>query len=58
MSPPRKAQPPVFSTPEFRASLAMFATGVTIVTARTAAGALGGSPWIDSYIRCASAPNA
>ena len=42
MSPPRKAQPPVFSTPEFRASLAMFATGVTIVTARTAAGTLVG----------------
>jgi len=42
MSPPRKAQPPVFSTSEFRTSLGMFATGVTIVTARTAAGALVG----------------
>ena len=34
--PPRQAQPPSFSQREFRASLAMFATGVTIVTARTA----------------------
>lgn len=40
--PPRKAQPPSFSAPEFRASLAMFATGVTIVTARTAEGRLIG----------------
>jgi flavin reductase (DIM6/NTAB) family NADH-FMN oxidoreductase RutF len=39
---PLKAQPPGFSTPEFRASLAMFATGVTIVTARTASGELVG----------------
>jgi flavin reductase (DIM6/NTAB) family NADH-FMN oxidoreductase RutF len=37
-----KAHPPGFSTPEFRASLAMFATGVTIVTARTATGELVG----------------
>ncbi len=37
-----KAQPPGFSTTEFRASLAMFATGVTIVTARTASGDLIG----------------
>ena len=37
-----KAQSPSFSRTEFRASLAMFATGVTIVTARTAAGALVG----------------
>ena len=37
-----KAQPPGFSTPEFRASLAMFATGVTIVTARSANGGLVG----------------
>ena len=37
-----QAQPPGFSTPEFRASLAMFATGVTIVTARTASGELIG----------------
>ena len=33
---------PVFSQREFRDSLAMFATGVTIVTARTAEGALVG----------------
>jgi flavin reductase (DIM6/NTAB) family NADH-FMN oxidoreductase RutF len=38
MTLPRKAQPPSFSTHEFRAALGMFATGVTIVTARTAAG--------------------
>ena len=38
MSPPRKASPPAFSAREFRASLGMFATGVTIVTARTATG--------------------
>jgi flavin reductase (DIM6/NTAB) family NADH-FMN oxidoreductase RutF len=42
MSPPRKAAPPVFSPREFRASLGMFATGVTIVTARTATGELIG----------------
>ncbi|WP_255429148.1 flavin reductase family protein [Ramlibacter albus] len=36
--PPRKAQPPIFSPQEFRAALGMFATGVTIVTARTADG--------------------
>ena len=41
-TPPSKAQPPGFSTLEFRASLAMFATGVTIVTARTPAGVLVG----------------
>ena len=41
-SPLLKAQPPGFSVPEFRASLAMFATGVTIVTARTAGGELVG----------------
>jgi flavin reductase (DIM6/NTAB) family NADH-FMN oxidoreductase RutF len=34
MNPPRQAQPPSFSSQEFRAALAMFATGVTIVTAR------------------------
>lgn len=39
---PRKASSPSFSQREFRASLAMFATGVTIVTARTAEGALIG----------------
>jgi len=34
MSPPSRAHPPSFSSLEFRAALAMFATGVTIVTAR------------------------
>jgi flavin reductase (DIM6/NTAB) family NADH-FMN oxidoreductase RutF len=38
----RKASNPSFSQREFRASLAMFATGVTIVTARTHAGTLLG----------------
>jgi flavin reductase (DIM6/NTAB) family NADH-FMN oxidoreductase RutF len=33
-----KAAPPNFSKPEFRAALGMFATGVTIVTARNAEG--------------------
>jgi len=42
MSPPRKATPPAFSAREFRAALGMFATGVTIVTARTATGDLVG----------------
>lgn len=41
-APPRKASSPSFSQREFRASLAMFATGVTIVTARTPAGVLVG----------------
>ncbi|MBG6075562.1 flavin reductase family protein [Polaromonas sp. CG_9.11] len=41
-SPLRKASSPSFSPREFRASLAMFATGVTIVTARTPAGVLVG----------------
>ena len=41
-SNPRKASSPGFSPREFRASLAMFATGVTIVTARTPAGVLIG----------------
>ena len=36
------AQAPNFSQPEFRAALGMFATGVTIVTARTAEGELVG----------------
>ena len=40
--PTLKAQPPGFSSTEFRASLGMFATGVTIVTARTASGELVG----------------
>lgn len=34
----RKASPPSFSAPEFRQALGMFATGVTIITARTGAG--------------------
>ena len=41
-STPRTASSPSFSQREFRASLAMFATGVTIVTARTPAGTLVG----------------
>ena len=42
MTPPRTARPPAFSSREFRASLGMFATGVTIVTARTVTGELVG----------------
>jgi flavin reductase (DIM6/NTAB) family NADH-FMN oxidoreductase RutF len=42
MNPPRQAQPPSFSAQEFRAALGMFATGVTIVTARTAEGQMIG----------------
>lgn len=42
MTPPRRAQPPVFTTPQFRKALGMFATGVTIVTARAADGSLVG----------------
>ena len=38
----RQAKPPSFSTAEFRSSLGMFATGVTIVTARAASGELVG----------------
>ena len=41
-SSPRQAGLPSFSAQEFRASLAMFATGVTIVTARTPTGELIG----------------
>lgn len=37
-----QARPPDFSPREFRASLGMFATGVTVVTARNAAGELLG----------------
>ena len=37
-----QAQPPSFNASEFRAALGMFATGVTIVTARTATGELVG----------------
>jgi flavin reductase (DIM6/NTAB) family NADH-FMN oxidoreductase RutF len=39
---PLKARPPIFSKTEFRTALGMFATGVTIVTARTANGDLVG----------------
>jgi flavin reductase (DIM6/NTAB) family NADH-FMN oxidoreductase RutF len=42
MNPPRQATPPTFSAQEFRTALGMFATGVTIVTARTAEGQLIG----------------
>ena len=38
MIPPRQAQAPSFSPREFREALGMFATGVTIVTTRTAEG--------------------
>lgn len=40
--PPAQAQPPSFTTDEFRAALGMFATGVTIVTTRSASGSLIG----------------
>ena len=39
MTPPRSALAPSFSAQEFRAALSMFATGVTIVTARAPDGA-------------------
>ena len=39
---PLQALPPTFSQPEFRAALGMFATGVTIVTARSPQGELVG----------------
>ncbi len=42
MTLPLQALAPSFSTPDFRAALGMFATGVTIVTARGANGALVG----------------
>ncbi len=42
VNPPPKARPPVFSGAEFRTALGMFATGVTIVTARSAQGVLVG----------------
>ena len=42
MNPPRQALPPSFSNQEFRAALGMFATGVTIVTARSTDGKLVG----------------
>ena len=38
MNPPIRAEAPSFSTRDFRAALGMFATGVTIVTARGAGG--------------------
>jgi flavin reductase (DIM6/NTAB) family NADH-FMN oxidoreductase RutF len=41
-APGLKANPPSFSLPEFRTALGMFATGVTIVTARTPEGELIG----------------
>lgn len=41
-APGAKASAPGFSQREFRASLAMFATGVTIVTARTPSGEMLG----------------
>ena len=39
MTPPKRALAPAFSAQDFRAALGMFATGVTIVTARGADGA-------------------
>ncbi|MEO7151245.1 MAG: flavin reductase family protein [Burkholderiaceae bacterium] len=42
MPPPRRARAPTFTPQVFRAALGMFATGVTIVTARDADGALFG----------------
>jgi flavin reductase (DIM6/NTAB) family NADH-FMN oxidoreductase RutF len=42
MTASRQAQPPSFSVQEFRAALGMFATGVTIVTARKADGQVVG----------------
>jgi flavin reductase (DIM6/NTAB) family NADH-FMN oxidoreductase RutF len=38
MSPPARAAAPTFAADDFRAALAMFATGVTIVTALDASG--------------------
>jgi flavin reductase (DIM6/NTAB) family NADH-FMN oxidoreductase RutF len=42
MNPPRRAQTPSFSSQDFRSALGMFATGVTIVTARAPDGVLVG----------------
>ena len=42
MNPPRRALAPSFSIADFRVALGMFATGVTIVTARGADGAAVG----------------
>jgi flavin reductase (DIM6/NTAB) family NADH-FMN oxidoreductase RutF len=41
-APSQQAQPPEFATADFRKALGMFATGVTIVTARSAQGVLVG----------------
>lgn len=41
-TPAIQARTPSFSTPDFRSALGMFATGVTIVTARSAQGVLVG----------------
>ena len=38
MRRPQRAEAPAFTAPDFRAALAMFATGVTIVTSRDADG--------------------
>ena len=42
MIPPLKALPPEFSERDFRQALGMFATGVTVITARTPEGVLVG----------------
>ena len=42
MRTPQRASAPSFSTPDFRAALGMFATGVTVVTARRPNGTLVG----------------
>ncbi|HWP20535.1 MAG TPA: flavin reductase family protein [Burkholderiaceae bacterium] len=42
MTPPRRAAAPSFSSLQFRQALGMFATGVTVVTARDADGRLIG----------------
>ena len=42
MRTPHRASAPSFSTPDFRAALGMFATGVTVITARGADGSLVG----------------
>ena len=42
IAPPSRAVAPTFSPGEFRQALGMFATGVTIVTARTVSGSLVG----------------
>lgn len=42
MQATRQALAPSFSTPDFRAALGMFATGVTVITARRPDGSLAG----------------